>query len=818
MHACPARVTRWLLAAAATWALLQPAASAQEAVVISCPGPQSCTYGQGYAPTVLGKDSVRLVSPDAAGDAKRLRKGRSVRVASLTGFYRDPESGLVRVLDRNGRLGDVVVPSKIPSGAATAVEAVAEWSIEYRAQPKSKERMAVPGSQFVALLIGQQLQGAVVEFARHEAAAPRPHPARQPLIVGALAFTAGSKELAAWRDELKGSMRRSLEQFRAQRGDPVYLEATLAGGVEAMRIYGLVAPEGDKEEALQEELTSEYRRLLDRFAIAGALKSAGMHDAFLEKLDQIGLARWSRSDLMAGVGEAVRTSVQAHVSRARELAAAKQYLRALDEARLANRWPACDEEASGVYYDARVEFVSQNTVLATPEGERERSILQQIVRELQGIGPEVELTPERVAHMRKRIAEGERIDKDYLPLQLEKAKFLAKAGELTASREVVTQVERNFQLGRQAAEHWLELDASLNNDLLILRKRIERVVPEQFAAGQFQQALGEVAKALEAEPDNPRFLYLGAVAAAVLRDQARTRQYVERYLRLLVPDCTGTDEARTTLFDLYRRQLPGEREAPTGDRTPNWVSGQAYAPGEVFYDPVSGSFHPRVQVSVGMTGDTVPMTEFRWEGFMASSISTSVGNKIARSVKLELEPRYEQQHVYMSGIGTKANSAGQRRVMDLRYLNCPDFDPVLAARFGARTTTRGWAGNPFFHPFIWNDIFLFDLVYDDLGRITQAKPVAPDASRPGSPYSEVLTFTWDGNSTRLLAISGARYRREMKYDERGRLVSEAITHPDGRGRIEYSYDGDSTGIQGIECEDDFYDKGRRRIVLAGGQR
>jgi hypothetical protein len=215
-----------------------------------------------------------------------------------------------------------------------------------------------------------------------------------------------------------------------------------------------------------------------------------------------------------------------------------------------------------------------------------------------------------------------------------------------------------------------------------------------------------------------------------------------------------------------------------------------------------------------MKGDAVPMTDFRWEGFMVTGINTSFGNAVARRTLFEFEPRYEPGSVYMSGIGTKANSAGQRRVMDLRYLNCPDFDPVLAAKFGAKATTRGWAGNPFFHPFIWNDIFLFDLAYDDLGRITQARPVAPDASRPGSPFSEPLTFTWDGNSKRLLAIRGAKYRREMKYDERGRLVSEAITHPEGRGRIEYAYVGDSTRIREIECEDDFYDKGRRRVVMA----
>jgi hypothetical protein len=167
----------------------------------------------------------------------------------------------------------------------------------------------------------------------------------------------------------------------------------------------------------------------------------------------------------------------------------------------------------------------------------------------------------------------------------------------------------------------------------------------------------------------------------------------------------------------------------------------------------------------------------------------------------------------MRGIGLKANSAGQRKVMPLRYLNCPDYDPVLAAKFSGRATTRGWAGNPFFHPFLWDDIYLFDLTYDELGRITMAVPVTPEVKRPLSPFSETLTFTWDGTSKRLLAIGGIKYRREMKYDQRGRLVEEVITHPDGKGRIEYTYANESVQLRDIVCEDNFYDKSRRRVYL-----
>jgi hypothetical protein len=168
----------------------------------------------------------------------------------------------------------------------------------------------------------------------------------------------------------------------------------------------------------------------------------------------------------------------------------------------------------------------------------------------------------------------------------------------------------------------------------------------------------------------------------------------------------------------------------------------------------------------------------------------------------------------MSGIGSRTSAGSQGRVTELRYLNSPDFDPILATRLFRKVVMRGWAGNPFFHPFLWAQVFLFDLEYDDLGRIKRATPVRPDVAWPTSEFSEPLTFTWEGTSKRLLAISGPRYRREMNYDRLGRLVSERITHPKGGGRIEYRYRDESMQIVEVECEDDFFDVGRRTATIA----
>jgi hypothetical protein len=813
------RAIRWVLPAAA-WMLLGSAALAQESVMVICGGQGPCTYQRVYSVTWQGKESLKLVAPAGASDARAVRKARSGRVDTVLGLYRDPQSGLVRVVTHGWQLGDVAIPSKLPEGTSTASAAVANTAFEYLSQPRSKTPSSVPVDQLVVLLKGPGVEGAVVGFLRHELQAGEPHPQRADIVAGGLAFAAASAELRAWREALRNTMRRSLEVFTAGGVDPTRFEATLDEGLEAMRVYRLVALKGEEEIALQDQLTAKHDRLLEQFAIAGALKHARMHDAYLQKLDQIGLARWSRPDLVAGVDESLRASKEQHLQRATDLLADKQFGRAFDEAQLAYGMAPCDEKTSRFYDMARVQFVNRNMKPVSPEYDKEhRNVLEQIVREIQGVGSDAGLTPERIEYVRKRIRDGEDLDKDYLPLQLKKADFLAALNEYMAARDVVIRVERTVQLGPDMKEQWLQLDARLTRDLSASLQRFEKQAWDLMQGEQFKAGASMAAMGLKADPGNRRLLYLSAVAAAVTRDQTAAKKFAEDYLRPVVLDCGDARQVEKTLLELYRRPDLTAAGARADDSAPNWVSGERYAPGEVFYDPLSGSFQPHVSVASVVKGPRLTNTEFRWDGFMVQSITTSLVARqgeaaLGLRTLLALEPVYDQNHLYMSGIGQKANSAGERRISPLRYLNCPDFDPLLAAKFTGRVSTRGWAGNPFFHPFLWDGIFLFDLTYDDLGRIKTATPVVQDVSRPSSPYSEPLTFVWEGDTKRLLAIKGAKYLREMVYDDRGRLVEEKIRHPEGNGKIEYRYRGDSMQMTGISCEDEFYDKAARTISLA----
>jgi len=795
---------------AIVWGVGSAAVLAQESVLISCAGEGPCLYRRAFLVTVQGKDGVRSIGIQSAGNPQLLRKARSVALNSLSGLVREPKSGMMRVLGRDWRTGEVVIPSKLPTGPFTASSAWEGVPFEYREQPKSKSRSMVPSDQFVAALKGPNLESAVVDFMRNEVKEAEAHPRQKDLISGALQFAARSDALQTWRAELLGRMRESLDTFRAEKVEPTRLEATLEEGLAAMRIYQLIAAKGEEEPALQQALTAEHLKLDTRFAIADVLRKAGLHDPFLEKIKQIGIVRWSRPEVVAGIEPALKASAEGHNKRAEELFAAKEYARAFDEAQIASANAPCNSAINDNFYKFRIEFVNKNSnPIAQDSLNENRSILEQIVRELQGSGQQGEYTQERIAYIRKRITEGESSDKNYLPLQLKKAEFLTNIGELAAAQDVVTRIERTGGLDRTAKGGWLDLDATLRLKFNTTLQRAFRVVKEHSDNERYKEALAEADNGLKADPTNPKLLYYAAMAAAIQRDQPRTIEFLQKYLRLDNLGCTDITDATKKLFDLYRRIEVIRPSGPVAEgKIPHWMSGEAYAEGEVYYDPYSGGFHPRVVAAISEKSPTEMRTDFRWEGFMVTSITTSSGSSLssARNIQLELEPKYNLERLFMTDIGPKANSAGERRLTPIRYLNCPDLDLRLASTLSSNLKTRGWAGNPFFHPFLWKELFIFDLVYDELGRIKEAIPVVTDLKRPRSQFSENLKFTWDGNSNRLLSIKGAKYLREMTYDREGRLIREKITYPKGSGKIEYEYMGKSKQPKRAKCEDDFYDK------------
>jgi hypothetical protein len=170
-------------------------------------------------------------------------------------------------------------------------------------------------------------------------------------------------------------------------------------------------------------------------------------------------------------------------------------------------------------------------------------------------------------------------------------------------------------------------------------------------------------------------------------------------------------------------------------------------------------------------------------------------------------PYYKPGTVYMAGISPRGVLESGQPLYRLAYVNDSAVNVVKGA-----VQARGWAANPFFHPFYWKKLLLFDFVYDDLGRVVRAVPIRVDDNQSLDTFSQTLTFKWDGNTKRLMSIAGDKgYLRVMIYDSKNRLIDEKITDSfsKGTGNIHYVYKGDK--LTSAVCESTFYSKGKKVV-------
>ncbi|MBZ5601647.1 MAG: hypothetical protein LAO79_05010, partial [Acidobacteriia bacterium] len=144
----------------------------------------------------------------------------------------------------------------------------------------------------------------------------------------------------------------------------------------------------------------------------------------------------------------------------------------------------------------------------------------------------------------------------------------------------------------------------------------------------------------------------------------------------------------------------------------------------------------------------------------------------------------------------------------LTLWNSPRLDTRLAFKVTGKRAAVGFSGNKYFHPFAWDGIHLFELDYDDEGRIAHAWELdAPNAPR--------LDFTWDGQ--RLTRVAGRDesgavvYSRTLNYSG-DRLTSEQISGQGGSSHIEYKYDKQGHMVEASADADHTLD-GRSRKVL-----
>jgi hypothetical protein len=137
----------------------------------------------------------------------------------------------------------------------------------------------------------------------------------------------------------------------------------------------------------------------------------------------------------------------------------------------------------------------------------------------------------------------------------------------------------------------------------------------------------------------------------------------------------------------------------------------------------------------------------------------------------------------------------------LTFLSNPHVNPdVLALLEGPATI--GFAGNPYFNPFVWTGLHLFRFNYDEQGRVASAVEIGAN---------RVARFAWDGDRLQSIAVSAEgggepAYMRNLAYSG-DRLVSESVAYNGKRSKITYKYQGDK--LVEAEMEDSAVEAGGR---------
>jgi hypothetical protein len=145
----------------------------------------------------------------------------------------------------------------------------------------------------------------------------------------------------------------------------------------------------------------------------------------------------------------------------------------------------------------------------------------------------------------------------------------------------------------------------------------------------------------------------------------------------------------------------------------------------------------------------------------------------------------------------------------LTLWNSPRLDTHLAYKVTGKRVAVGFSGNHYFHPFAWDAIHMFELDYDDEGRVRHAW----ELDEPNAPR---LDFTWDGK--RLMSVvarAGASgepvvYSRTLNYTGE-KLLSETITVAGKTSHIQYKYNKQGVLIE-AEADSDVSLDGRSRKI------
>lgn len=581
--------------------------------------------------------------------------------------------------------------------------------------------------------------------------------------------------------------------------------ADLELGLRLVEVSAQTYPNDDAQKKARSVVLAKKEWLEKRVAILKALNAGELWDAFLDKYGEFGRYDSSFQDLQKLREKALRESIAWHLAEGKRLHGLRQYGPSVRELKLVLAREPGNREIKSLLDQVLIEeAATKPPPLADDPNSPTQILLMRYIT-----SAERYIADNRLKEAENEILQGESVVKDDPRILLARAKWLRASGQLREAIDMIDGYERRVPPKEWAAAEALR--GEIVHELARSKDNLKAAILKGEAAGDYPAALKAAQSGLKFDGEDLDFLLSAGRNSAIMRHGSEAENLLNKYLRINGPQ-------RDEVFRMLPKIVETVKEP---DGVLNWFSGYRSPPG-AFYCPISLMPNPRVSE---VKGSRKHSTAFVWSGEWLQAVKVVSGQPAGKDLsfffdyfgepkrvrRVAAEPIPANKEPPASARLTGAGPVGEGTGVYTAMLNHPVADPLMVEKLTGKRVAAIVAGNPYFHPFAWDGIYLFIAEYDSQGRVKSARqiPVAHDSQAAQTLHT--FDFQWDGyRLTEIVERETGTYRRAMSYAN-GKLASEAISYKGGRGKIEYKYKGDR--LTEAECNDDPSLDGRSRHVV-----
>jgi tetratricopeptide (TPR) repeat protein len=598
-------------------------------------------------------------------------------------------------------------------------------------------------------------------------------------IAGVVPGPASGKLKSMMLAEIDGAL------LRSSVGTSRYAE--ILQGLKYADVSDRAFPADGEQKKAREALRAKKAAVDQRIAILRALSGGAQWDAFISKYGDFEQYDGAFEDLRKLRERSHQESGAEHFAEGRKLSAEKNYTAALNELQLALKSDPGNKEAQGLFETVRI----QN---AEDKAGRDRT----------GVKPR-DLVVQRQLSRQLAMADSDIGDgklKDALS-EIESAEALDKnAPETRLARAKLYRAQKDYPKAIAMLNSYDEMakgdDAVVSGDVLRGRIQVElrngkvslkEGIAKAMDDGDFPQARTQARQGLQFDPEDVDFLYYGGVTAAILRDPADSQAMLKEYLAASEPYITQESKRRSEVLNI----IPLIAGSAAGNKKgrPNWFTGAPCDEG-LMYCPES--LMPNVSPA-SVRASRKQTATFFWQQGVLTSVRTETLEQGTSQMTIYFDyygPNQGVRRVSKEAFGEKdppgpprltaGGTVGPGKGVYPALSTDKLVNPWMVEKLTGKRVGIVVAGNPWFHPFVWDGVYEFLAEYDAQGRVVSAQELQSKESR-------VLDFTWDGNRLMSVVERGRDgYRRDMKYNG-SQIVGETIRAQGKTSKIEYKYQG-----------------------------